>query len=192
MPDRPHTVGVLGGSFNPVHLGHISLAREIVKRRVVDEVWMVLSPVNPLKAASADLAPDADRWAMLQLACEGVEGVKACDVELWLPKPNYTADTLRHLSREHPELQFRLIIGADNMQIFNRWREPDYILANFTPIVYPRPGYPEDGAMHGMAEYAISSTVIREKIFRGEPVNKFLCEAVIEYIRGHGLYGMKR
>lgn len=181
------TVGILGGSFNPVHNGHIAVAKAVIKAGMADEVWLTLSPLNPLKANSSELAPDHDRLEMLRLATEGVNGLRVCDIELSMPRPSYTINTLNELSRIHPGIRFRLLIGADNMQIFNRWRAHDEIAERFSPIVYPRPGYKCEGCLD-MDEFDISSTEIRRMLKDGENVNNLMPEKVVNYIRRHSLY----
>lgn len=182
------TIGVFGGSFNPVHNGHIGLAEAMVSSGLVDRVWLVLSPRNPLKAAAADMAPDNCRMDMLRLACGGRAGLEACGIELTMPRPSYTADTMRELTRRYPQVRFRLVVGADNMMIFDRWREHDYLLEHFAPIVYPRPGYACEGCAP-LPVFDVSGTEIRRRIALGEPVNNLVCPAVLSYIRAHGLYG---
>lgn len=181
------TIGIFGGSFNPVHCGHIALARELVERGVVDQVWMTLSPVNPLKKDSSELLPDDVRMHMLRLACHGVPGLEVCDIELRLPRPSFTINTLEALAAEHPQLSFRLIIGADNMLIFDRWKAHERILSEFNPIVYPRPGYPWPGALN-LPVHDISSTAIREMIRNGQEIKGLVPEPVRKYIIETGIY----
>lgn len=181
-------IGIFGGSFNPVHCGHIGLADAMVKRGLVDEVWMVLSPQNPLKHLGSAMASDADRMAMLRIACEGRPHLRACDVELSMPRPSYTVDTLRLLAFRYPQHRFRLIIGADNLAIFDRWRQHEYIWEHFSPIVYPRPGFPREGCVE-MDTFDVSSTELRRLIAEGAPLNNLLPPGVENYIVAHGLYG---
>lgn len=184
-------IGFFGGSYNPVHNGHLMLARAIVESGAVDEVWLSLSPLNPFKEARADeLVADADRLAMLRLAAEGCQGLKVTDVELSLPRPSYTVDTLAELQRLHPDDSFRIIIGSDNLAGLPRWKESAKLVSLYPPIVYPRPGYPAPGdVMQGLPVSDISSTEIRRRIAAGEPVNNMLPPAVSDYIRAHHLYG---
>ncbi len=181
------TVGIFGGSFNPVHNGHIALARVIVDKGIVDEIWLTLSPMNPLKSDSTELLDDQTRLQMLQLATEGIRGLRVCDIELSLPRPSYTINTLLALSRQHPGIKFRLVIGSDNMLIFNRWKSHEEIKRLFPPIVYPRPGYPAPEALD-LPVSPISSTLVRETIRKGEDVNNLVPPKVNRYIREHGLY----
>ena len=125
------TVGIFGGSFNPVHNGHIALARVIIDHGIADEVWLTLSPLNPLKSGSTELLDDQIRLQMLQLATEGIPGLRVCDIELSLPRPSYTINTLLTLSHMHPGIQFRLVIGSDNMLIFNRWKSNEEIKRSY-------------------------------------------------------------
>lgn len=189
---RRVTVGVMGGSYNPPHNGHIAVARAVIAAGLADRVMLVLSPQNPLKAADAAMTPDADRMAMLRLAVAGEQGLEASDIELSMPRPSYTAATLRRLVAEHPDCRFRLIIGGDNWAIFDRWRESGFIAANFSPIVYPRPGSvpTASGAdlLEGVPEFDVSSTEVRRRIAAGEPVDGLTPPAVVNYIMSHGLY----
>ena len=185
---RRITVGVMGGSYNPPHNGHIAVARAVIAAGLADRVMLVLSPQNPLKAADSDMAPDADRMEMLRLAVAGELRLEASDIELSMPRPSYTAATLRRLVAEHPDCCFRLIIGGDNWAIFDRWRQHEYIWEHFSPIVYPRPGFPREGCVE-METFDVSSTELRRLLAEGAPVNNLLPPGVENYIVEHGLYG---
>ena len=192
-------IGIYSGSFNPVHEGHIALCDYLVQEGVVDEVWLIRSPLNPLKANTANtLAPDEDRQKMLELAIEGHRGLKVCCIEDTLPKPNYTINTLQALQKLFPGEEFHLIVGMDNWLIFDRWRAYDTILNDFHLIVYPRPGYKEETieALQNLTshvrivdapQYDISSTEIREAIAKGEET-KLMNGKVLEYIKDKSLY----
>lgn len=130
-------IGIYGGSFNPVHFGHVGLARWVIENTDLDELWLLVSPNNPLKPAGI-LAPEAERLAAVQEAVKDIPHVKASDFEFSLPRPSYTANTLRELQRAYPEHTFTLVIGEDNLAIFDQWREYEYILQNFRVFVYPR------------------------------------------------------
>ena len=135
------TIGIYSGSFNPVHKGHVSLCSYLVKQGIVDQVWLIRSPLNPFKVDSAStLAPDDDREAMLKLAVRGRKGLHVSNIEDNLPKPNYSINTFHALERKYPQHQFHLIIGADNWLAFDRWRAYDDFLTRYHLIVYPRPG----------------------------------------------------
>lgn len=186
-------VGVFGGSFNPVHNGHIAVARAAVASGLVDKVLMVLSPLNPLKANPEELLDDKERLAMLADACRPFSELEACDIELSMPRPSYTIDTLRKLQELNPDDKYRLIIGADNFVIFPKWRDAEDIIARFAPIVYPREGFPMPPAQSGFTPldaplFPLSSTEIRRRIRHGEPVNDLLPPSVLKYILTHNLY----
>lgn len=195
MADTVRRIGVMGGTYNPVHIGHRMLASYMVEFGGMDEVWMCLSPANPLKLPTAATVSDCQRMDMLRLACEGLESVRACDIELTMPIPSYTVDTLCELERRYSENEFHLIIGADNWQIFRRWRRWEEILERFAPVVYPRPGYgvevdglPEGVCLVKAPVLEISSTFIREGIAAGRDMSAFLPHGVDEYIKSNGLY----
>jgi len=130
-------IGIYGGSFNPVHFGHIGLARWVIENTDLDELWLMVSPNNPLKPAGL-LAPEEERLAAVRDAIKDIPGLVASDFEFSLPRPSYTVDTLRALQKAYPEHEFTLVIGEDNLAIFDQWREYPYILENFRIFVYPR------------------------------------------------------
>lgn len=130
-------IGIYGGSFNPVHFGHTGLAQWVAEHTDLDEVWMLVSPNNPLKD-SRILADERVRLEQVEKAVADIPHVKASDFEFHLPRPSYTANTLHALSETYPEHTFTLIIGEDNLAIFDRWREWEYILTHYRLFVYPR------------------------------------------------------
>ncbi len=189
------TIGFFGGSFNPPHLGHIALADAIAASGMVDEVWLVLSPLNPLKSGDTDLASDTDRLAMLRLAVEGHPSLRVCDVELSMPRPSYTVDTLSRLSEEYPDSRFRLIVGEDNWRVFDRWRDAATLRGRYAPIVYRRGGNdaPVLGAdtLQDAPLLPMSGTAIRRLLAEGGDVNNMVDEKVYRYILAHRLYGVE-
>lgn len=191
------TIGILGGSFNPVHIGHLMLASYMQQFGGLDEVWLTLSPLNPLKADSTELIPDLMRLKMLEIAIGSTKGLQVCDYELSMPRPSYTINTLRYLAKRYPRHTFKLIIGSDNWKIFDQWKDHEAILSDFGVIVYPRPGYPvgtiyEDGVDVVNAPMAdLSSTFLRKAIAKGKDMNYFLPHGVFDYIKQNNLYGAK-
>lgn len=187
------TIGLLGGSFNPVHCGHMMLAAYLTQWGIVDQVWLTLTPRNPLKNPLG-LIPDTRRLAMLSLATKGVERVATCDIELSMPTPNYTINTLDLLAERYPQRRFKLVIGSDNWKIFDQWRDAQRILDEYGVIVYPRPGYPvEDRHIDGMElvnpiTVNISSTDVRNAIKAGRDMTCFLPPGVYKYIADNKLY----
>ena len=148
-------IGIYGGSFNPIHFGHTGLVKWVLEHTDLDEVWLMVSPNNPLKDKSI-LADEQERLEKAREAieaypqplpkgkgsieCDEAKGkrIRVSDFEFHLPRPTYTANTLRARAREYPEHEFTLIIGEDNLQIFDKWREYQYILDNYRVFVYPR------------------------------------------------------
>ena len=165
-------IGIYGGSFNPVHFGHIGLMKWVLANTDLDAIWMMVSPRNPLKGEELDDSYTR-RLEAARVAVESLPSVKVSDFENTLPRPSYTANTLRELSKRFPEHEFTLIIGEDNWQIFDRWREYDYILNHFRVFVYPRHSEVEAHKeltkkdnpifLSGAPYFDISSTEIREK-----------------------------
>lgn len=188
-------IGIYSGSFNPIHCGHLMLAEYIASSGVVDEVWMLVTPLNPLKQYEP-IESNAHRYAMVEIAAEKSKGVNASDFEFSLPLPTYTFNTLCELQKKHPEYKFTLIIGSDNWLIFDRWRDSNRIITEFGLIIYPRPGYyvdesslPENVLLLTDAPVAeISSTEIRRAIELGKKTDDLLPPDVASYIRSHHLY----
>jgi nicotinate-nucleotide adenylyltransferase len=172
--------GIFGGSFNPIHNGHIALALQLKEQAGLDEVWLMVSPQNPMKQSS-DLADDEQRLEMARLAVEGVAGITVSDYEMHLPRPSYTWNTLEALTNDYPERQFVLMIGGDNWAIFDKWYRADDIKEKFEIIVYTRtPGDP------GFID--ISSTAIRQRIRQGKGISRMVPKTVADYIKENGLY----
>ncbi len=172
-------IGIYGGSFNPIHYGHIGLATWIVENTDLDEVWLMVSPNNPLKDSSI-LADEQTRLEQAKKAIEPLrqkladnnKQIIVSDFEFALPRPNFTANTLRQLLASYPDHQFTLIIGEDNLSIFSQWREHEYILNNFRIFVYPRRGcaaYQQPAAkdlqiLEDAPYFDISSTELRKNL----------------------------
>ncbi|MDE6782904.1 MAG: nicotinate-nucleotide adenylyltransferase [Paramuribaculum sp.] len=188
-------IGILGGSFNPVHLGHIQLADYLVQTTQLTAVWLMLSPRNPLKQYPADMPSDEQRMDMLRIAAEATPRLEATDIELSMPRPSYTIDSLRRLRSLHPDVDFSLVIGSDNWLVFDQWRDYRSIIDEFSPVIYPRPGYPvdTDSLPEGVTLVSapmldISSTQLREAIAAGLDMNLFLPAGVMDYILTNNLY----
>lgn len=188
------TTGILGGSFNPVHNGHVELARRLMPVAGLDEVWFVVSPQNPFKPAAGLLA-GSRRLDMVRLALAGEPRMQACDYEFRLPRPSYMWHTLSGLSRDYPDREFVLLIGADNWARFDEWYASREILARYRVAVYPREGISvapaqlPPGVM--LADTGLipgSSTEVRRRLGCGLPVDGLVPPAVAEYIEKNRLY----
>ncbi|MDE6631620.1 MAG: nicotinate (nicotinamide) nucleotide adenylyltransferase, partial [Muribaculaceae bacterium] len=131
-------IGIFGGSFDPIHEGHVNLAKYVLDHTDLDEVWLMVSPLNPLKPQGY-VATNEQRLEMARLAVEGIPGIRVSDFEFHLPIPSYTYKTLTELKKSYPDHDFRLIIGGDNWADFYRWRNPKEIVSDFGVIIYPRP-----------------------------------------------------
>ncbi len=192
-------IGIYGGSFNPIHIAHTSLAQSLLDQRHVDEVWFLVSPLNPLKQeVSADIIDYGERLHLAQLATEDIRGIRISDFETTLPLPSYTITTLDALSAAYPEHTFSLIIGADNWEQFHRWHRWQEILERYSLLIYRRPGYDIDTTIRQEYSnritivdaplYDISSTEIRQAIRDGKSVADWVSPKVLEYIRKAKLY----
>ena len=183
-------VGIFGGSFNPIHTGHIALAKSLCEKACLDEVWFMVSPMNPFKKTATDLLDDQLRLEMVEKALEHEPQLKACDYEFHMPRPSYMYDTLMAMRRDYPDRDFVLLIGGDNWTMFNRWYRWEDILHNFRIIIYPRQGsyidistLPANVRLVETELYNISSTEIRDKISKGEDITHLVPEAIAKLIK---------
>ena len=183
---------IFGGSFDPIHNGHLSLAREALRCGLAGEVWFMVSPQNPHKQQCA-LTDETQRLEMVKLAVEGEEGLVACDFEFSLPRPSYTFNTLQALEETFPHCEFSLLIGADNWEKFDRWYNASGILSRYRVIVYPRdndvvPVLPAGVVWLPAQLCDVSSTMVREAVATGSPVSGLVPPVVEEYVKKNGLY----
>jgi nicotinate-nucleotide adenylyltransferase len=167
-------VGLLFGSFNPIHQGHIDIANYFATNTDVQEVWLVVSPQNPFKTKLKLLSP-AIRLALVDMALQNEPHLKSCNIELSMPTPSYTIDTMRLLDKQYVNHEFYIIMGTDNLEKIKTWKEYEQILSTFKLMVYPRKGH--QGGMYkdhpniqlANSEFIeISATELREKIKRKE------------------------
>jgi nicotinate-nucleotide adenylyltransferase len=182
-------IAIYSGSFNPIHNGHLAVARAVLEKGGVDELWFLVSPQNPLKK-SADLWPENKRLEMVKLAIEDEPKMKASDFEFHLPRPHYTINTLKRLQADFPQHQFVLLLGGDNLTIMHRWYKFDEIVEQFGLIVYPRPGYSIEGFQNKPNVQIIeaplldiSATEIRKKILNHESIEGLVPFKVADYIK---------
>ncbi len=185
-------IALFGGSFDPIHNGHLAVANFIATQTEIDEIWFLLSPQNPLKTTKK-LTTDEQRLQMLRLAIGNNPKFRICDIELTLPKPNYTINTLKALSKQHPNDDFSLIIGEDNLAIFPQWKAHEQILENHKIYVYPRTGAFATLTHRNIERIAapmfdVSSSEIRQRIQNKQPIDEFIPQSVAKYIIQTKLY----
>jgi nicotinate-nucleotide adenylyltransferase len=183
---------IFGGSFDPIHIGHLSLANEVVNSRLADEVWFMVSPQNPHKEQGR-LSDENVRLQMVKLAVEGNDAFKACDFEFDLPRPSYTINTLSALEESFPDREFILLVGADNWEKFDRWHKHDVILSCYKIIVYPRgnsdiPELPFGVTWLSAELHDVSSTQIRALVADGKSISGLVPAKVEEFINRNNLY----
>ena len=190
-------VALYFGSFNPIHKGHIALAEWVVEQRLCDELIFIVSPQNPLKSAT-ELAPEFSRYEMCEMACASSrypEQIKVSAVEFVLEKPSYTINTLRYLRENFgAEMEFSLLLGADNIENFDKWRNYEEILNDYRLLVYPREGYSVEKfadritLLEDAPLFDFAATEIRTMITKGENFTDKVCPAVAKYIIQNKLY----
>ena len=189
-------IGIFGGSFDPIHIGHAIIAQHIISSGAVDRLWFMVSPVNPLKVGKERQVADTDRVRMVEMVSRPMEGVETSAFEFTMPRPSYTIDTLNALQAKFPDDEFYLVTGGDNWQIFNKWRNSEEILAKYHLLIYPRLGYevviPDElkdrVALLDAPIIELSSTEIRERLAKGLSVRYSVPDEVLGFIERHNLY----
>lgn len=175
--NRKIKTGIYGGSFNPIHNGHIALARHLLQEAELDEIWFVVSPQNPFKVQQQLLADDK-RLLLVRKALAPYPQLVASDFEFSLPRPSYMWHTLQGMSAQWPDRELHLIIGADNWLCFDRWYHADDIRSTYPIIIYPRQGYdivssalPQGVRLVNTPLYNVSSTEIRADVAAGRDIS---------------------
>ncbi len=189
-------IGLYFGTFNPVHVGHLIIANHMAEHSNLDQIWMVVTPHNPLKQKST-LLTDAHRLEMVHLATEDYPKIKPSDVEFKLPQPNFTVNTLVYLQEKYPKNIFSLIMGEDNLNSFHKWKNYEAILQNHEIYVYPRLNtdvmeaqFKNHPKIHLITApvVEISATFIRENIKIGKNIQPLLPHKVWEYLNHNMFY----
>ena len=189
-------IGLYFGTFNPIHIGHLIIANHLAEYSGLEQIWMVVTPHNPLKNKQT-LLDDYQRLQLVFLATEDYPKIKPSDIEFKLQQPNYTVNTLAHLKEKFPQHIFSLIMGEDNLKSLHKWKNHEIILQNHEIYVYPRISLEEDNLtfkknpkIHFIDApiVEISSTFIRENIKNKKNVQPLLPSKVWEYIDHNNLY----
>ena len=200
-------VGLFFGTFNPIHVGHLVIANYFANLPELDQVWLVVTPQNPLKQ-KATLLADHHRLALVELAIETNDKIKPCAIEFKLPQPNYTIDTLAYLHEKYPKYSFSLILGEDNLRGFTKWKNFELIRDNYSMFIYPRvltvqeleqneaenshasfvQAYPNAHFCYDAPILRISSTYIRNAIKNKQEVHYLLTEEVRKYVDEMNFY----
>lgn len=191
-------IGLFFGTFNPIHVGHLIIANHLAEHSDLDQVWMIITPHNPFKE-KASLLADHHRLHMVRLATDNFDKILASDIEFKLPQPNYTVNTLAHLSEKFPQHEFTLIMGEDNLKSFPKWKNFETILQHYSLYVYPRISdnkIPDTLLNHPHIKrinapiIELSSTFIRANIKEGKNIRPMLDNKVWDYI-DHNLFYKK-
>jgi nicotinate-nucleotide adenylyltransferase len=195
-------IGLYFGTFNPIHVGHLIIANHFAEHSDINQVWMVVTPHNPLKNKDT-LLKDSTRLELVHLATEDFPKIKPCDIEFQLPQPNYTVNTLAPLQDKYPKNELSLIMGEDNLKSFHKWKNHEVILENHAIYVYPRVDENgqtnNDGEKYGFKNHPkvrfiaapiveISATFIRNSIKNKKNIQPLLPNKVWEYIDHNNLY----
>jgi len=191
---RGKNIGLYFGSFNPIHIGHLAIANYMAEFTEIEQLWFVVTPQSPHKKKSG-LLNDYDRLDLVKRAVAGDERFQVCDIEFYLPKPSYTADTLAYLSERNPTMNFRILIGSDNLKNFHKWKNYEAIINIYGLIIYPRPGYKNTRYKNhpniieaDAPQMDISSSFIRKAIKSGKDIRHFLPHNIWKYMDEKGFY----
>ena len=188
-------VGLFFGTFDPIHNGHLNIAKYIIEENFTDEVWLVVTPENPVKLKN-NISNFRHRYNMVDITTKKYTNIIPSDLEVNLKKPNYTIDTLEYISNKLKEIEFSLIIGEDNYKIFDTWKDYEKILDNYKIFIYPRKGTLKespyiinDNAMYiGGPRIDLSSTNIRSIVSKKSDPKDLISMEVMKYINTHKLY----
>jgi len=187
-------IGLYFGSFNPVHVGHLIIAESILAMADIDEIWMIVSPLNPFKEKK-DLLDHHIRLDLVKTATRGNKKITGSDIEFGLPIPSYTIDTLRHLEANTRNKTFALIMGEDNLEGLHKWKESKVLVNDYDIYVYPRMGHHttrfdnnERIKRIDAPIIELSSTKVRKKIAQNESIRYIVVENVRKKIIKEGYY----
>ncbi len=188
-------IGIFGGSFNPIHVGHAIIASTIMQQHLVDSLWFMVTPENPFKQGNK-MAPEVHRLRLTELVSRRIAGASTSAFEMQMPRPSYTIDTLNALQQKFPDDEFHLIIGADNWARWEQWKSADEIVNRFHVMVYPRLGFnveiPSEIShrvkLIDAPVIEVSSTQIRNMIAHGITPAFYVTDDVYKYITLHNLY----
>ncbi len=198
LADKPYFytmhIGLFFGSFNPVHVGHLALANYMLSFTDMDQVWLVVSPHNPLKQKK-ELLHQNDRLHLVELALDGHPKIRSSTIEFHLPQPSYTIHTLTYLHEKFPEHRFSIIMGQDNLQTLPKWKNAEVLVSQHHVYVYPRLGaemgaYATHPNVHSTEAplIDISATFIRKAIKAKKDVSFFMPAKVWHYIDEMNFY----
>jgi len=196
-------IGLFFGSFNPIHIGHLIVARNVLDDTDLDELWFVVSPENPAKKRSGELENANHRLEMVKKAIDGEPGFSACDIEFDMPLPSYTANTLKALREKYPKVKFSIVAGTDTqLKMGNYWKKSKEVLDFHDIIVYPRTVSEKDAKRFKLTEKAhsvstylkdapqvdVSSTYIRNHIQSNKSIRFLVSDVVIDHINENNLF----
>lgn len=197
------SVGLYFGTFNPIHVGHLIIANHMVQHADLDQVWFVVTPQNPMKP-KASLLADYHRLALVRIAVEDNNHLEASNIEFDLPQPSYTVHTLAALSEKYPDYTFTIIMGEDNLNTLQKWKNYEFILNNYSVLVYPRVESDENLSVNTEGRsplldlktvtmidaplMKISASFIRRTIKDGKDARYLLTENVLKYIDEMNFY----
>ena len=188
-------IGLFFGTFDPIHNGHLRIAKYITEEKLADKVWLVVTPENPIKVGSK-ISSFNHRFNMAKIATENYDNIIPSDLEVNLKKPNYTIDTLEYISNKLKDIEFSLIIGEDNYKIFDTWKDYKKIISKYKIFIYPRKGtlnenlhiINENTMYIGGPRIDLSSTNIRKIVSNNSDPKDLISTKVMEYINSNKLY----
>jgi|TARA_B110001452_G_scaffold136018_1_gene113043 nicotinate-nucleotide adenylyltransferase len=189
-------IGLFFGTYNPIHVGHLIIANHLAEHSDLDQIWLVVTPQSPHKTKQS-LLDNHQRLELVFRATKDYPKLAPSAIEFNLPQPNYTVRTLAYLEEKHPENQFALIMGEDNLRSLPKWKNAEVIMGNYPIYVYPRKMNPSSSSASFSSETVtyidapvieVSSTFIRQQIKDGKNIKALLPMAVWNYIDEMNFY----
>lgn len=186
-------IGLFFGSFNPIHIGHLIIANHVLNETQTDQIWFIVSPLNPFKE-STSLLDEHVRLALVQRAVAGNDRLVVKDIEFHLPRPSYTAHTLSWLEQNHSNHVFSIIMGSDSLRTLQTWKQPEHIVDKYKLLIYRRPGFAVNNEMNASLQVlnspllGISSTDIRHLIKNGKSIRYLVPDSVRDEIETNNYY----
>lgn len=186
-------IGLFFGSFNPIHIGHLIIANHILNQDIIEKIWFIVSPQNPLKEKNT-LLRDQNRLQMVRVATEDDNRIKVSDIEFHLSPPSYTVNTMAYLVEKHPTNEFSIIMGSDSFQNLYRWKNFETLVQNHEIIIYKRGGFNIDNELNAKIKIVdaplldITATEIRELVKAGKSIRYMVPDKVREEIASGGYY----
>ena len=180
-------IGLYFGTYNPIHNGHIYICKEILKSKKVDSIWLVVTPQSPFKER-INILDENIRLYMVDEAIKNLKNIISSSIEFELSKPNYTIKTLNFLNSKDLKNNYKIILGEDNLESFDSWKDSSFIKNNYDLIIYPRSNNIDSNKLFDGKKINISSTEIRKKIRNNKSIKDYVPQVIEDIIKKNNYY----